>query len=87
MLEPLEKLDEEYNRIVALGRWEKDKSQDSEIIALTAEISSLKTLMANLAKATPGPTVPKGNPNKPTSVPKTGEKETTTVNGVLWHYC
>ena len=86
-LELLEKLDDEYNHIVALGHWEKDKSKDSEIITLTAEISSLKTLMANLAKVTPGPTVPKGNSNKPTSVPKAGEKETATVNGVLWHYC
>jgi len=73
MLKLLDKLDAEYDRIKRLGRWTKGKSQDSEIIALTAEISGLKNLVANLAKqatATTGALVPKGGGNKPTFIPK-----------------
>ena len=87
MLDLLDKLDAEYERIVALGRWCKGKSQDSEIIALTAEISGLKALLANLASSPTAPLILKSGREKPTFIPKEGEKETTTVNGVLWHYC
>ena len=87
MLDLLDKLDAEYDRIVALGRWSKGKSQDTEIIALTAEISGLKTFLANLAKSTTTPVIPKSGSAKPKFTPKEGEKETTTVDGVLWHFC
>ena len=86
MLELLDKLDAEYERIAALGRWSKEKPQDSEIIALTAELSTLKILLANLATKATTPVIPKTG-GKPKSIPKEGEKETATVDGVLWHYC
>jgi hypothetical protein len=28
-----------------------------------------------------------GTPKKPTQPPKEGKKQTTTINGVIWHYC
>jgi hypothetical protein len=43
MLELLDKLDVEYHRILALGRWEKGKNP--EILALTAQIISLQAQM------------------------------------------
>ena len=86
MLELLDKLHAEYTRIKLVNRWTKGASQDSEMIALTAEISNLKTLIANLAKPDqPPPT--KGGRNKPTFIPKEGDRESATVNGVQWHYC
>jgi hypothetical protein len=88
MLELLAKFDAEYTRLKSLNRWTKDTTQDSEIIALTAEITNLKTLIANLANknASTQPPPTKGS-NKPTFIPKEGEKETATVNENQWFYC
>jgi hypothetical protein len=84
MFQLLDTLDQEYERLLSLNRWEKQPVKNSEIIALTAELTSLKAYVAKLQKLPPNPT---GTVKKPTQPPKEGEKETTTVNGVLWHYC
>jgi hypothetical protein len=47
MLELLDELDNEYTRINSLNRWEKG-AQGSEIVALTAELSTLKKSFAKL---------------------------------------
>jgi len=87
MFQLLDTLDQEYERLQALNRWEpRQPVKNPEILALTAELSSLKAYVAKLQKTpTPNPT---GNSSKkPTQPPKDGDKETTTINGVLWHYC
>ncbi len=87
MLELLAKFDAEYTRLKSLNRWTKDTTQDSEIIVLTAEISNLKTLIANLANKNMSTQPPpmKGS-NKPNFILKEGEKETATVNDMQWYY-
>jgi hypothetical protein len=85
MFQLLDTLDQEYERLQALNRWEKPSvEQNSEILALTAELSSLKAYVAKVQKM---PATPTGTVKKPTQPPKDGEKEATTVNGVIWHYC
>jgi hypothetical protein len=85
MLQLLDHLDEEYKRIKSLNRWDKGTNQGNpEIIALTAEISHLKILLANINKNN-GTTLTRST--KPTKPPKDSEPETTTINGTVWHYC
>jgi len=68
----------------ALNRWEpRQHAKNPEILALAAELSSLKAYVAKLQKSNLEPTGPK----KPTHTPKEDEKQTATINGVIWHYC
>jgi hypothetical protein len=46
MLQILDKLDTEYNRISTLGRW--DHKKDLELLALTAHISALQLELSNM---------------------------------------
>ena len=50
MLELLDELDNEYTRINSLNCWEKG-SQGSVILALTAELSKLKSSFAKLQQS------------------------------------
>jgi len=84
MFQLLDTLDQEYERLQALNHWLKPSAKNTEILALTTDLSSLKAYVAKLQKT---PTTPTGTIKKPTQPPKEGEKETTTVNGVIWHYC
>ena len=52
MLDLLDNLDAEYVRIKALNCWEKNPQQNSEIIALTAQLFDLKALIATLQDST-----------------------------------
>jgi hypothetical protein len=89
MLELLDNFDFEYTRIKALNRWDKSPSQNSEIIALTAQLSDLKALMANFQASTKQETNPidTNRSKKPAHPPKSGDKETVTINGILWQWC
>jgi hypothetical protein len=84
MLQLLDNLDLEYTHLQSLNRCEKQPAKNSEIIALTAELSSLKAYIAKLQKV---PSQDSGTIKKPTHPPKDSEKESTTINGVTWHYC
>jgi len=85
MFQLLDTLDKEYEHLQALNRWEpRQPAKNPEILALTAELSSLKAYVTKLQKANPDSG---GTPKKPTQPPKEGEKQTTTINGVIWHYC
>jgi hypothetical protein len=87
MFQLLDTLDQEYERLQALNRWEpRQPAKNPEILALTAELSSLKAYVTKLQKA-PVPNPNGNNIKKPTQPPKEGEKETTTLNGITWHYC
>jgi hypothetical protein len=89
MLDLLDNLDAEYIRIKALNRWEKNPTQNSEIIALTAQLSDLKALIANLqisAKKETNP-IDTNRSKKPAHPPKSGEKDIVTLNGVIWQWC
>jgi len=84
MFHLLDTLDLEYEHLQALNCWEpRQPAKNPEILALTAELSSLKAYVAKLQKSTPE----SGTPKKPTQPPKEGEKQTTTISGVTWHYC
>ena len=68
MFQLLDTLDQEYERLQALNRWElRQPAKNPEILALTAELSSLKAYVAKLQKANPesGST-----PKKPTQPPR-----------------
>ena len=72
MLELLDELDNEYTRINSLNRWEKG-SQGSEILALTAELSKLKSSFAKLQQSKQQQSAPSGTVKKvepPTAAPK-----------------
>jgi hypothetical protein len=84
MFQLLDTLDQEYEHLQSLNRWEKQPVKNLEIIALTAELTSLKAYVAKLQKPSPNPT---GTIKKPAQPPKDGKKKTTTLNGVTWHYC
>jgi hypothetical protein len=84
MLQLLDTLDLEYKRLQSLNRWEKQPVKNAEILALTAKLSSLKSHIAKLQKS---PTPQDTGTKRPTQPPKEGENQTTTVNGVIWHYC
>jgi hypothetical protein len=84
MFQLLDNLDLEYTRLKSLNRWDKQPAKNSEIIALTAELSFLKAYIAKLQKV---PSQDSGTIRKPTQPPKEGEEETTTINGITWHYC
>ena len=87
MFQLLDTLDQEYECLQALNHWEpRQPAKNPEILALTAELSSLKAYVAKLQKA-PVPNPNGNNIKKPTQPPKEGEKETTTLNGITWHYC
>ena len=101
MLELLDELDNEYTRINSLNRWEKG-AQGSKILALTAELSTLKNSFAKLQQSKLQQTVPSGTikkveiptsapkampSNKPSEPPKKSGKQTVTINGVAWKWC
>ena len=101
MLEILDELDNEYTRINSLNRWEKG-AQGSEILALTAELSTLRKSFAKLQQSKPQQSVPSGTikkvetptsapkampSNKPPEPPKEGGKQTVTIDGVAWKWC
>jgi len=95
MLELLDKLDNEYNRINNLGRW--TKKQDPQILALTASLESLHSKFSSLqgkyqalvaAKLPPTPSNP--TPNQKLTKPpayKAGDPEVTEFEGRTWKYC
>jgi hypothetical protein len=83
MLQLLDSLDLEYTHLQSLNHWEKHPAKNSEIIALIAELSSLKAYIAKLQKV---PSQDPGTIKKPTHPPKDGEKKTTTINGITWHH-
>jgi len=88
MFQLLDTLNQEYERLQALNRWEKQPAKNTEILALTAELSSLKAYITKMQKNST--TQDSGNSNsskKPTQPPKEGEAQTTTINGIIWHYC
>jgi hypothetical protein len=98
MLELLDKLDGEYNRINNLGRW--TKHENPQILALTATISTLQsqlnslkgqnsTLQSFIAK-TKTPPIP--NPSDSTKLQKPppkkeGESEIIEYKGYTWKWC
>jgi hypothetical protein len=94
MLELLDRLDVEYNRIFSLGRWESGKN--AEILALTAQIASLTKTMALLAP-TENKNANNNNANtdtpkkqrveKPPNAPKPGASEVLEYRGRTWKYC
>lgn len=54
MFQLLDTLDQEYERLQALNRWEpRQPAKNPEILALTAELSSLKAYVTKLQKANP----------------------------------
>jgi len=68
MFQLLDTLDQEYERLQALNHWEpRQLAKNPEILALTAELSSLKAYVAKLQKT---PSNPNGNTKKPTQPPK-----------------
>jgi hypothetical protein len=86
MFQLLDTLDQEYERLQALNRWEKQPVKNTEIMALTAELHSLKAYIAKLQK-TPTSQDLGHSSKKPTQPPKDGKVQTTTINGIVWHYC
>jgi hypothetical protein len=96
MLELLDQLDIEYKRLTGLGRWAK--KEDTQVLALTATISSLQSqlsslttkyssLQALIAQPSPSPTPPaKEKLQKPPPC-KPGEPEITEYNGLVWKWC
>jgi hypothetical protein len=87
MLELLDRLDVEYNRIFSLGRWETGKN--AEILALTAQIASLTQSMALLASpqnSNPNPNQQKKS-EKPPHPPKPGTSEVIEHKGKTWKFC
>jgi hypothetical protein len=98
MLELLDKLDGEYNRIYNLGRW--TKRIDPQVLALTATISSLQSqlstlkgqygsLQAFVAKSTLPPSTPTPTATKLQKPPprKPGEPEIIDFKGYTWKWC
>jgi hypothetical protein len=99
MLDLLDKLDNEYNRINNLGRW--TKKEDSQILALTASFqdlqhkfsslqgrySSLQALVASKETQVPSPTPPLHiKLNKPPPR-KDGEPEVVEFENRTWKWC
>lgn len=100
MLELLDKLDGEYNRINNLGRWVK--REDPQVLALTATISTLQSqlstlkgqygsLQALVAKTpsptgppTPAPTITKLQKPPPR---KPTDPEIIEFQGLTWKWC
>ena len=100
ILELLDNLDREYNRIRALGRWESDKN--AEILALTAQLAIQSTQLANLTtsmallSATPtafqAPVTvispsPRKSFEKPLTPPAPGAPEIQKYKGKTWKWC
>jgi hypothetical protein len=97
MLELLDKIDAEYNRIDNLGHW--IKKEDPQVLALIATISNLQSqlptiknqygsLQALLAK-TKSPTTPSPTQTKlQKPLPKRpDEPEITTFQDLVWKWC
>jgi hypothetical protein len=98
MLELLDKLDGEYNRIYNLGHW--TKCADPQVLALTVTISNLQSqlstlkgqygsLQAFLAKSALPPSTPTPTATKLQKPPprKPGEPEITDFKGYTWKWC
>jgi hypothetical protein len=101
MLDLLDRLDSEYARINALGRWEKGKN--AEILALTAQISTLQKKISSMNKPSSTdikksegggtkidpkkPDESKRQSNKPPNPPKPGGKEIIEFKGKTWKFC
>jgi hypothetical protein len=97
MLELLDKLDAEYNRMNNLGCW--IKKEDPQVLALTStisnlqsQLSSIKTQYASLqalfakTKSPPTPLPTQTKLQKPP--PKQpDESEITTFQGLVWKWC
>jgi hypothetical protein len=97
MLELLDQLDTEYNRIFNLGRW--TKKQDNHVLAFTATISTLQIQLSSLRnqysslqafiaqKTTPTnpPTAGTGILQKPLPL-KPEDSEITEFQGFVWKW-
>jgi hypothetical protein len=97
MLELLQQLDSEYNRIINLGRWLK--KDDSQVLALTTTISTLQLQLSSLttrynslhalvaqSSVLPPPIPGKEKLQKPPAK-KPEDPEITTFNGLVWKCC
>jgi hypothetical protein len=97
MLELLELLDTEYNRINNLGHW--IKKEDSQVLALNVTISNLQSQLSSLmsrynslhalvtqSSIPPPPTPGKEKLQKPPAK-KPDDPEITTYNGFVWKWC
>jgi hypothetical protein len=84
MFQLLDNLDLEYTCLQSLNRWETQSTKNRVILALNAELSSLKAYIAKLQETT---SQDSGGSKKPTQHPKDGKKQAQTINGVTWHYC
>jgi hypothetical protein len=98
MLELLDKLDAEYNRINNLGRW--IKKEDPHVLALTTTISNLQSqlytlkgqygsLKAFIAKSTLPPPTPTPTATKLQKPPprQPGKPEIINFKGYTWKWC
>jgi hypothetical protein len=100
MLELLDKLDAEYNRINNLGRW--TKREDPQVLALTATISTLQSQLSTLKgqygslQALIAKTISSTNANTPTPTvtklqkppPKhPNDPEIIEFKGYTWKWC
>jgi hypothetical protein len=95
MLDLLDKLDTEYNRINNLGRWTKE--EDPHLLALTASLqtlqsqfSSLTTKYQALVAAKDKSSIPGSPPRQKLTKPptkKANEPEITKFEGRTWKWC
>jgi hypothetical protein len=96
MLDLLDKLDTEYNRINNLGRWVR--KEDPQILALTASLQTLQGQFSSLqgryqalitSKDTPSPTPTPTPPPKINKPPpkKEGEPEIIEFENRTWKWC
>ena len=97
MLQLLDQLDNEYNRISTLGRWTKRESP--EILALTATISNLQAELSSvknkcnnfqaLIARVNNPNTPQQPSTKLQKPPpkKANEPEVTTFQNIIWKWC
>ncbi len=95
MLDLLDKLDSQYNRINNLGRW--SKKEDPHLLGLTASLQSLQsqftylsTKYQALVATKDKPTTP--NPTAPTKLSKpppkkATDREITEFKGRAWKWC
>jgi hypothetical protein len=97
MLELLEQLDTEYNRINNLGRW--TKKEDSQVLALNVTISALQSQLSSLTSrynnlhalvaqsSAPPPLIPGREKLQKPRAKKPDDPEITTYNGFVWKWC
>jgi hypothetical protein len=96
MLNLLDQLDNEYNRINNLGRWQK--KEDTQLLALTTSLQSLQGQLSSLQSRYLALLASKDTPPQPSPTPTTtklnkppprkgNEPEVQEFEGRTWKWC